>query len=352
MVTTKNIPDIPPTVSEIIAPAVTPGHTVILLLQNGLNIERPLLEAFPTNIILSGVSLISATELQPGKISHDDPDRLIVSPFITDPLSESSSAEMMASGGMAAAQRFVDMYNAAEAVNAVLDPDVGFVRWRKLIYNACYNSVCAIVGLDTTSLRYARHPLTDLVRPAMWEVWRTARAAGHPLPEDVVETMIDVDYWAFFKPSMLQDVEKVCIPPPGVPKKGARRPGGRVTYKADFYLTIGQFYRIREHCRRAVAGGAKVGGRDAHVDGHIWLTQDDTVEDAAEESHGGSTTGAAGRFGSVMTNRLLRTTRAYRVRWTIDSGRERWTVNIELTPSNFITCWKDDVCTTKKPLDA
>ncbi|KAL5041969.1 hypothetical protein BDW71DRAFT_211647 [Aspergillus fruticulosus] len=32
--------DIPPPVSEIIAPAVTPGHSVIILAQNGLNLER------------------------------------------------------------------------------------------------------------------------------------------------------------------------------------------------------------------------------------------------------------------------------------------------------------------------
>jgi ketopantoate reductase len=223
VVTTKNIPDIPPTVSEIIAPAVTPGHTVILLLQNGLNIERPLFEAFPTNVILSGVSLISATEHQPGRISHDDPDRLIVSPYLNPSRSSSDEErEEEIQRGTAAAQHFVDMYNAAQAVSAMLDLDVGFVRWRKLVYNACYNGVCAIVGLDTTSLRYAHHPLTDLIRPAMWEIWHTAHAAGHPLPEYVVETMIDVDYWAFFKPSMLQDVERVCLSPPDSPAGTAR----------------------------------------------------------------------------------------------------------------------------------
>ena len=78
VVTTKNIPDVPPTVAEIITPAVTPGHTSIMLLQNGLGIEKALLAAFPKNVILSGISLIGATETQPGYILHDDRDRLAV----------------------------------------------------------------------------------------------------------------------------------------------------------------------------------------------------------------------------------------------------------------------------------
>lgn len=199
--TTKNIPDVPPTVAEIIAPAVTEGHTAILLLQNGLNIEKPLFAAFPNNVILSGVSLISATETQPGRVVHDDPDRLIMSPF-RNPTGRADKE-------LEAAKRFVDMYSASGKVSCQLEENAGLVRWRKLVYNASYNSVCAILGMDTTRLRFAKHPLTDLIRPAMWEVWYTARAAGYELPPDVVEEMVDIDMWAFFKPSMLQDLEKV-----------------------------------------------------------------------------------------------------------------------------------------------
>lgn len=59
---TKNCPDIPPSLQSLIAPAVTPGHTIIAMLQNGLNIEKAMFEGFPTNIVLSGVSMIDAHE--------------------------------------------------------------------------------------------------------------------------------------------------------------------------------------------------------------------------------------------------------------------------------------------------
>ena len=146
LVTTKNIADVPPSVAELIAPAVTPGKTTIMLLQNGLNIEKPLLAAFPSNAVLSGVSLIGATELQPGHVLHDDRDRLIVGAYDNPNVPMSVSAER--------ASRFVEIYSASGNVTCEYNADVGFVRWRKLIYNACYNSACAIVQMDTARMRY------------------------------------------------------------------------------------------------------------------------------------------------------------------------------------------------------
>lgn len=202
VVTTKNVADVPPTVAELIAPAVTPGYTTIMLLQNGLNIEKALIEAFPNNVILSGVSLIGAIEIQPGSILHDDRDRLIVGAFDNPNVARNTS--------ILAAKKFVDIYSASGKVSCEYNEDVGFVRWRKLIYNASYNSACAIVGMDTARMRIFEFPIDLVVRPMMWEVWNIAKAAGHQLPEEVVEGMIHVDPTdTFFKPSMQQDVEKV-----------------------------------------------------------------------------------------------------------------------------------------------
>ena len=206
VVTTKNIADIPPSVAEIIAPAVTPGHTSIVLLQNGLNIEKPLLAAFPINPILSGVSLIGATETSPGVILHDDRDRLAIGAFTNPniPLSTSTSS----------AKIFVELYSASGKVSCKYDENVGFVRWRKLVYNACYNSACAITHLDTARMRILKYPIDDVVRPLMVEIVEIAKAAGHVLPEGIVESMIHCDPEdTYFKPSMQQDIEKVIAAP-------------------------------------------------------------------------------------------------------------------------------------------
>jgi 2-dehydropantoate 2-reductase len=204
VVTTKNIADVSPTVAELIAPAVTAGHTSIVLLQNGFNIEKPLIAAFPTNPVLSGVSLIGATETSPGVILHDDRDRLIIGAFTNPNIPLSTS--------IASAKRFVELYSASGKVSCTYDDNVGFVRWRKLVYNACYNSACAITHMDTSRMRILKYPIDDVVRPLMLEIVAIANKAGHELPESIVEDMIHCDPEdTYFKPSMQQDIEKVLF---------------------------------------------------------------------------------------------------------------------------------------------
>lgn len=202
VVTTKNIADVSPTVAELIAPAVTAEHTSIVLLQNGLNIEKPLLAVFPTNPVLSGVSLIGATETSPGVILHGDRDRLIVGAFTNPNIPLSTS--------ITSAQRFVQLYSASGKVSCTCEENVGFVRWRKLVYNACYNSACAVTHMDTSRMRILKYPIDDVVRPLMLEIVVIAKAAGYVLPESIVEDMIHCDPQdTYFKPSMQQDIEKV-----------------------------------------------------------------------------------------------------------------------------------------------
>ncbi|CZT13088.1 hypothetical protein WAI453_005866 [Rhynchosporium graminicola] len=201
VVTTKNVADISPTVAELIAPAVTEGHTTIALLQNGLNIEKPIIAAFPKNPVISGVSLIGATETAHSHVLHDDPDELIISPFDNPNIPQYIS--------IAAAKKFAELYSASGKVVCEYNENVGFVRWRKLVYNACYNSACAVVRMDTSRMRMYKFPIEDVVRPLMVEIIAIAKAAGHDLPDGIADKMINADSeFTFFRPSMLQDVEK------------------------------------------------------------------------------------------------------------------------------------------------
>lgn len=201
LVTTKNIPDVKPTVVEIIEQAVTPGVTAIVLLQNGLNIEKPIIERFPRNVVLSGVSLIGATEFKLGHIRHDDRDRAKLGPF---PGQSVSSAVAEAKG-----REFVEVYMACGKVDWQYDEDVNFTRWKKLVYNSCYNSVSAVLGMDTARMRASCFVIDDLVKPAMLEIVAIAKAAGVDLPSSVVQDIITVDPTdTAFMPSMGQDAAK------------------------------------------------------------------------------------------------------------------------------------------------
>ncbi|KAL2823570.1 6-phosphogluconate dehydrogenase [Aspergillus cavernicola] len=201
VVCTKNIPDVPPTVVDIIAPAITAGHTAIVLVQNGINIEKPVIAAFPKNIVISGISRMSSAELRPGEIFHQDHDVLIIGAFRNPNLLQETELK--------AAQHFNHLYNASGKATGQYSEDVQFMRWRKLVYNGSYNSLCAITGMDTSKLRLTGSAVTELLLPVMLEVKSIARAAGYQLAADQEDASLAGDAIdAYFRPSMQQDIEK------------------------------------------------------------------------------------------------------------------------------------------------
>ncbi|KAL4785924.1 6-phosphogluconate dehydrogenase [Aspergillus varians] len=203
VVSTKNIADSHPTTAEVIEPAVVPGKTTIVLIQNGLNIEKPFFEKYPQNICLSGVSLIGSKEASPGCIEQDDPDRLIIGPF-ANPNIERATQE-------AAAKRFVEIYSASgkTVCTYISTDDVPFQRWQKLVYNACLNTICAVTGLDTGRIRLAEDLVETLVRPVMNEIVTAAAACGITLPDGIVDKMINIDpLEIYLRPSMLEDADR------------------------------------------------------------------------------------------------------------------------------------------------
>lgn len=211
LLATKNIPEIMPTVVDLIRDTVVPGKTSIVLLQNGLNIEKPLAREFPNNIILSGVSLISATETQHGHVRHDFTDSCKIGPF------PSLASKIPSDEAESSARRLIATYNACGVVKWSYDEDVKATRWRKLLYNSSFNSVAAATGLDTPRMRMAEHVIDDLVLPIMLEIKMVARAAGVELPEGLEHEIVRIDpVDTAFLPSMGQDAVKVgvfaCIP--------------------------------------------------------------------------------------------------------------------------------------------
>lgn len=155
LVTTKNVPDVSPTVSDIIEPAVTPGKTAIVLSQNGFNIEKPVVARFPTNPTISSVSYCGTTVKSPGNILHDDPDEQKVGPF--------HSPGVPAQVAEDAARRYLDIYNPHGKLGILFDADVRRVRWRKLLYNASFNTVSTILRMDTPRMRQSRHVIDNLI---------------------------------------------------------------------------------------------------------------------------------------------------------------------------------------------
>jgi ketopantoate reductase len=146
--------------------------------------------------------MIDSHEAEPGHIIHEFPDDLYLGPF--------RNSNIDAEREKAVAELFIKMYAAAGQTKCLYCEDVPLARWRKLVFNACLNPICAITGLDDTRLRLADGAVEGLVRPVMMEIVATAKALGHVLPEDIIDTVINFDPMdLYLKPSMQCDAEKV-----------------------------------------------------------------------------------------------------------------------------------------------
>lgn len=214
VVTTKNIPDGPldSTVPEVIKPIIESNHasqpnrqTNILLIQNGIDIEKDIFAAFDRNIynmvILSGIQLIGSTKIGKGVVSQVGTDHLSVGAF------DSTNKK-----AIAAAKDFVDLYNNAGHNTVNFDERVRYARWKKLVYNAVINTTTALVGLDVPRCMQFGTDRTgteeQIFRPAMKEIFAIAASEGIILEEDIMNFFCDISRERMFKPSMCVDCEK------------------------------------------------------------------------------------------------------------------------------------------------
>lgn len=147
--------------------------------------------------------MIGSDEPEPGKIIHGEPENVKIGAFAT-PHIDSSITEQRA-------KDFVTIYTAANKANCIYSPNVLYDRWRKLVFNACLNPICAITNLDTGRIRLADEAIEGVVKPAMREIVAAAKAVANvELDEDIVQQMIDADpLESYLKPSMQQDLNKV-----------------------------------------------------------------------------------------------------------------------------------------------
>ncbi|CAH0047319.1 unnamed protein product [Clonostachys solani] len=205
--TMKNTPDVTkPSLPELIRPAVTTGRSTIVLVQNGLGIQDTMMEAFPSNVVLSGISLCGSTESSPGVIHQIVPDELLVGPF---PATHRPDMQQYEERAIASATDFVARYSASGKTSCHFDANVPMSRWKKLVYNATINPICALTGLDAGEIRICPGLLDHLVRPAMREILILANAHGYVLPDELMDEMIEGDpIELHVEPSMLVDKQR------------------------------------------------------------------------------------------------------------------------------------------------
>ncbi|KAI8954581.1 2-dehydropantoate 2-reductase [Xylaria longipes] len=190
LVTSKALRTTPST-AELIRPAITPGKTAVVLVQNGIGIEDEYARLYAGDDvpIISTVVYLPATQTAPGVVRHAELEHLHVGTYPASGVPETHKR---------AAQAFVDLLGTAGA-SATLHDDVQAQRWGKLLVNGAWNPICALTRLrDGLFMQSAgsyggekeneENEAIQLVRDVMLEIASVAQACGH---KEIDEKLID-----------------------------------------------------------------------------------------------------------------------------------------------------------------
>jgi 2-dehydropantoate 2-reductase len=195
VVCSKAIPGIIP---ALIAPAVTPGKTAIVLIQNGVGIEQEYFDAFPSNPIVSAVVYMPATQRPAGVIKHGEVEKLQLGPY-------------PASSAKDAAKAFTQLIQSAGGTAEYHD-SIQPKRWTKLLVNASWNPICGLTLSKDTAVLESCPEATPVLLAIMLEIRDIANAHGCSMTQEEVEFQLGraqarIPLKAGIEPSMLQDVQ-------------------------------------------------------------------------------------------------------------------------------------------------
>lgn len=149
--------------------------TRLVLIENGLDIERELADAYPENPIISCLAFIAASRTGPGEVEHKAYGKLVMGRFPEglDDHSENLAA-LFREGG----------------ISIDLTEQVVGERWRKCVWNTPFNPLSVLAGGADTLTILDTEGGEDLIRALMAEVIAVAAADGYPMDPELIDKNI------------------------------------------------------------------------------------------------------------------------------------------------------------------
>jgi len=161
--------------AALVKPWMGPA-TRLVLIENGIDIERELADAYPQNPLISCLAFIAASRTGPGEIEHKAYGKLVMGRF-PDGLDDHSRnlAALFREGG----------------INIDLTEQVVAERWRKCLWNTPFNPLSVLAnGTDTRTILDAEGG-EALIRALMAEVIATAAADGFEMKPELIDKNIE-----------------------------------------------------------------------------------------------------------------------------------------------------------------
>ncbi len=165
-------------------------NTLILSLQNGVENGEKIRTLIGNNNVLAGVVMILAEVVEPWTIDHSASGKIIMGEFdgtLSDRLKEIS-----------------EVFKNAE-IQCINTPNIQKELWKKLVWNAAFNSITALTGTITKEVLGVSET-RSLVRYVMEEVLQVAKTVGHDIGRKIIDEYITIsEKTGFARTSMLQD---------------------------------------------------------------------------------------------------------------------------------------------------
>ncbi|MBE9067103.1 putative 2-dehydropantoate 2-reductase [Leptolyngbya cf. ectocarpi LEGE 11479] len=146
---------------------------VVLLLQNGLDIEAEIAQLVSPENIMGGLCFVCSNKVGPGHIRHLDYGKIQLGAYSATNQPRSLTAVMM------------EIAADLRAANIPIDvtEDLFMARWRKLVWNVPYNGLSVVLDATTEELM-ADSEVKAQISTLMTEVITTANAWADHLSKD------------------------------------------------------------------------------------------------------------------------------------------------------------------------
>ncbi|HEY0298844.1 MAG TPA: putative 2-dehydropantoate 2-reductase [Arachidicoccus sp.] len=173
-------------------PPLLGNNTIVVLIQNGLGVEKDVAAMFPKIQIAGASAFISSNKIGPGHILHLDHGNLVIGNYNVQDLNR--------------LEKLAEIFS-IQKIRCSATEDLNKLRWRKLLWNIAFNGMTVVLNCQTDALM-ASPVLVNLSKQIMEEVILGAKACGVTLDENLPDEMIDyTSKMSAYSPSMKLDYD-------------------------------------------------------------------------------------------------------------------------------------------------
>ena len=165
--------------AELLPPLMN-DNSVVLLLQNGINIEPEIAKTIGDKILIGGLCFICSNKVGPGKIRHIDYGTISIGQY---------ASNYRAAGVTETMGEIADDFEKA-GITIELNEDLLLVRWKKLVWNIPYNGLSVVLNARTDEIM-ANADTRFLAEELMREVQLGAKSCGRIIGDRFIEEMLD-----------------------------------------------------------------------------------------------------------------------------------------------------------------